>query len=546
MLKTLFFALVYLTASQASMAYAAPVVEPTTQNHSFRQDNSIRQDYGNNRHPIWSPLSSFEEQTLSERFDAQEGDPDALLALFLMASGHYQQQDFGLAQKAINNFTQALERQSIHKVKPKEQGRIINSAMHSAFFAEPQNITEQNNDGSATATYAPSGRYKAEQSALAGIFIHRDFNCISSSLLYAVLIRKMGLKGLGVTLPSHAFIELNLAGGDNIDVETTSPQGYDQAHDIAFYHQDNNDWATARGLTPVTYTDYLHRERIPLWQLGTRNMLHQHTHPGKMSELDRGRLAELSAFLDPSYETAQVNRMSYYTQEVQLMLQQQRWGDLKRFINTTFDNLAQDTPRFSHNNALQNSFFWLHLVAIRTFAALTDADSSLDFTQTSYRLADTKEQLEEVKNNSLDALNTLLKDAVKKHDFQQGLYLLTAFEPFTNDHANYPDSVQRLYSQWAEFYWKTQEWSESVSILEDYLLQPYLSENSQDMQKNLASAYSNWVGAELTLSKGLMDSHSQTANAIIEQCEAQHLEQPTCNEARKKMQAYRLKNSQSP
>jgi hypothetical protein len=545
MIKTLLFTLICLFATNTLIARAESRDTLTDQN------NTPRKDYGNNDFPIWSPLSSFEEQTLSTRFAAQEGDADALLALFLMASGHYQQTDFARVQNAINNFTQTLLQQSIDKIKTKEQGRIINSAMHHAFFAEAKDTPLSNTkkedadtDGLKSAHYAPSGHYKAEQSALAGIFIDRDFNCISSSLLYAVLIRKMGLQGLGVMLPTHAFIELNLSGGENIDVETTSPQGYNQPHDIAFYNQENNDWANARGLTPATYTDYLHRERIPLWQLGTRNMLHQHTHPNRMNELERGRLAELSAFLDPSYENAQINRMTYYTQEAQLMLQQQNWDDLERLINTTFDNLEQDTPRFSRNIPLQNSFFWLHLVAIKTFAALKNTDATLNFIQTSFRLAGTTEQLDQVKNNSLDALNALLKEAAKTHDFQQGLYLLTALEPFSSDHPHYPDAVAWLYSQWAEFYWQQQQWSDSVSILEDYFLQPYLNTNTQNMRTNLARAYGNWVGAELNI------NNLEVAKAITEQCEIQHLElnsqhpEPAiCGDARKRLQAYNSKSN---
>ncbi len=525
MIKPLFFTLIYLFISGTANARDEQISSPQTTN-----THTIRKHYGNNNYPIWSPLSRFEEQTLDLRFAAQEGNPDALLALFLMASGHYQQQDFELAQSAVNHFTQTLLEQSVDSSKPKAQGRIINSAMHHVFFAEHQNTHAQHENANSN-NNAPSGRYKAEQSALAGIFKERDFNCISSSLLYAVLIRKMGLQGLGVMLPTHAFIELNLGGGENIEVETPSPHGYDQLHDIAFYNQDNNDWANARGLTPATYADYLQRERIPLWQLGTRNMLHQHTHPNRMSELERGRLAELSAFLDPHYEAAQINRMAYYTQEAQLMFQQNDWHGLARLIDTTFDNLAQDTPRFNRNQSLQNSFFWLHLVAIKTFSSLNKLDNTVNFIQASYSLSSTTQQLEQVKNSSIDALNLLLKEAIKIHDFQHGLYVLTAIEPFSSDHPHYADAVQWFYSQWAEYFWQQKQWSDSVSILEDYFLQPYLSTNNQSMQANLAHAYGNWVGAELAI------NNPEVAKAITEQCEIQHFEQTTCNDARKRLQA---------
>jgi hypothetical protein len=473
-----------------------------------------RADFGRDAYPIWSPLSFFERQTIAGRFAAQDGDPDALLALFTVASGRYDLKDYARMRAQTEVFITSLKKQTDGLLDPWQHGELLNTAMHYAFFQD--HGIEKGTDETHRDSSAPPSNYDLDQSALAGIFDNRKFNCISSSLLYAVLARRLGLNGRGVMLPSHAFIQLEFDDGKEAEVETTSIFGYDKHHDPEFYQRAADAWFNPRGLAPSTYGDYLNRELIPFWQLGTRNMLHQHTHPKRMNEVDRGRLAEISAFIDPSYEPAQINRIHYYTTEATNLAESQQWPELVRLFTTVMDQLALDVTSYSHNKALQDNFFWLRIKAIEAYAQTQQLDATLNAINLADDIAWDEDRSTHLKNASVEALNLFLKSYLKDNDFQNGLSVITSIEPYASDLPRYAQSIQWFYSQWAKFYWNTNTWSEAVAILEDYLAQPYLVEDLASTQENIAGAYQNWVREELTL------KNRQGAKAVAVQCEVQH------------------------
>lgn len=483
-----------------------------------------RTEFGQNAYPIWSPLSFFERQTIGERHAAEAGDPDALLALYIMASGRHSVNDYQTIKKQIDAFIRTLQDRTDGMLDPWQQGELLNGAMHHAFFKTPAQ-KDKSSDDSGEEQSAPPNNYNIDQSTLTTIFSQNTFNCISSSLLYAVLARHLNFDGRGVMLPSHAFIQLDFNDGKSAEVETTSATGYDKHHDAEFYQRSADAWFNPRGLAPSTYEDYLSRELIPFWQLGTRNMLHQHTHPKRMNDIDRGRLAEISAFIDPSHEPAQINRMHYYTTEASNLAEKQQWQDLTRLLSTVIEQLSLDTPSFSHNEQLQNSFFWLNLISIEAYAQRLDLESTVNAIEAANNLAYNDERLSRVKNRSVDALNTLLKNAVTLKDFNSGLYAITSIEMIISDHPHYAEALEWFYNQWAKFYWDTESWPDAVAILEDYLAQPYLPNDIGKTQTNLANAYKNWVLDELGR------NNIGSAKAIAFQCEMQHLDILVCKPA---------------
>ena len=493
--------------------------------HAGQAQALNRNAFGQNPYPIWSPLSFFERQTIGERHAAEAGDPDALLALYIMASGRYSVDDYLAIKKQIDTFINTLQTRTDGMLDPWQQGELLNGAMHHAFFKAP-NSKKTSSDNEKQASNKPPNNYDLDQSALTGIFQQHTFNCISSSLLYAVLARHLNFNGRGVMLPSHAFIQLDFDDGKSAEVETTSPKGYDKHHDAEFYQRAAEAWFNPRGLAPSTYEDYLNRELIPFWQLGTRNMLHQHTHPNRMKDVDRGRLAEISAFIDPRHEPAQINRMHYYTTEASALAEKKQWQDLTRLLETVLEQLSLDTASFSHNEQLQNSFFWLHLLAIEAYSQRLDLDATLNAIDRANNLAYTDERLSRVKNRSVDALNTLLKNTVSKEDFDSGLHTITAIEMIISDHPQFIQILEWFYNQWAKFYWNSQSWPDAVATLEDYLAQPYLPSDISQTQKNLASAYKNWVLYEIG------HNNLKSAKAIALQCEMQHLEAQICKAAK--------------
>lgn len=69
-------------------------------------------------------------------------------------------------------------------------------------------------------------RYDVRQVRIDVLLDRGLFNCVSSSVLYLVLARSVGLTVGGVRTADHAFVTVNV-GGATVDVETTNPYGYD-------------------------------------------------------------------------------------------------------------------------------------------------------------------------------------------------------------------------------------------------------------------------------------------------------------------------------
>lgn len=72
------------------------------------------------------------------------------------------------------------------------------------------------------------------------------FNCLSSTMLYSSLLEDFGYPYLAVAVPTHIYTMLNIDGRD-VDVENTSPNGYDIGTNLAA--QEN-----FKKLTGYTYT----------------------------------------------------------------------------------------------------------------------------------------------------------------------------------------------------------------------------------------------------------------------------------------------------
>lgn len=68
--------------------------------------------------------------------------------------------------------------------------------------------------------------YKTEQTDLHVLLDTGEYNCVSSAALFTVVGRRIGLDVRAVEVPEHLFVVL-VTRGRKIDVETTSPYGFD-------------------------------------------------------------------------------------------------------------------------------------------------------------------------------------------------------------------------------------------------------------------------------------------------------------------------------
>ncbi len=465
-----------------------------------------RADHGTTPYPIWSDLSYFERSALGDLHKARNGDPEALLALYLVASGARSFDDYTRVQTRIRQFVQQAQKHIVEKDNEWLVGQLLNHTMHNGFFLK------ESKGG------APNG-YVIEQSRLLGIFETGEFNCISASLLYAVLARHFDLEVQGVLLPSHAFIQLNLDDGREIDVETTSPGGYDQVHDEAFYERNNNDWFASRGLQPMTFSDYLNRERVSAADLAARNMLNQHTVSSRMDEKDSARLAEISAFIDPRNTMAQEKRLYFYNREIHALVVNQDWATLKRLFDTTYAKVLADSQQHPLANTLHHALHMYMSGAMLTYAQLGDTEQTLavmgELLGRGLARGEGQEQ-QDLELRVTNAVSVLMSKLAERRMFDEGLLVLALTEGHLTNPQSWPDMVNWFYLRWAEYQWNQKNWSEVVTILTEYLNQhKTLVQDPNHPHEVIGSAYNNWV-LELVEAKDL-----EQATVIARECRAQ-------------------------
>lgn len=72
-------------------------------------------------------------------------------------------------------------------------------------------------------------RYRASADGLDGVLQRGEYNCVSAVLLYAWLAHGLGIEAQVVESPGHLFLRIP-TGADPVDIETTSPRGFDLRH----------------------------------------------------------------------------------------------------------------------------------------------------------------------------------------------------------------------------------------------------------------------------------------------------------------------------
>ncbi|MBR2317075.1 MAG: hypothetical protein IKA37_03795, partial [Spirochaetales bacterium] len=70
-------------------------------------------------------------------------------------------------------------------------------------------------------------KYKADSDAFSQVVNYGYYNCVSSSILYMLLLSHFGIKATPVQTTEHVFIVVHFPDGSNVDVETTNAYGYD-------------------------------------------------------------------------------------------------------------------------------------------------------------------------------------------------------------------------------------------------------------------------------------------------------------------------------
>ena len=99
--------------------------------------------------------------------------------------------------------------------------------------------------------------YALTQTRVDTVFTNGRFNCVSSSVLYMLLAKSIGLEVSGVKTIDHAFVMVHI-GGEDIDVETTSRHGFDPGNRREFH----DEFGRVTGFVYVPAQNYHDRQTI--------------------------------------------------------------------------------------------------------------------------------------------------------------------------------------------------------------------------------------------------------------------------------------------
>ena len=281
---------------------------PPTERDAHEDPALIRAGYGNAALHTWWPLTDAEVAALAGLPKAREGDAHALFALAILASdGPRDAASYRALEARVDAFVAHVRPAIDGAADAWHRGYELHRAMHASLFGEAKGAL---------------GGYQLSQSRVAGIFETGRYNCISSAMLYVVLARAFDLPVRGVQVPTHAFVEMGAPGGKILEVETTSDTGFDHVHDERFYRESAARWSASRGLRPVTFEDYQHRKILEPYRFMAAGLKNQ----GGVApnEMDRARLFELAALVDPDDPEAQELRAQSYADGSAGPLQAQR------------------------------------------------------------------------------------------------------------------------------------------------------------------------------------------------------------------------------
>lgn len=446
-----------------------------------------RDGFGTSGLPLWMGLTEPEKQALGGRDRAAEGDPSALLDLAIFASGDVRDEAGYLSiRRRVEAFVienrKAMDDQKSHVGK----GRVLFKAMHAGFFPSPF-------WKSATGSDPRLAGYDFEESAFTAIFLRKKFNCVSSAILYVVLARYYGLDARGVALTSHAFAQITTPEGKVIEIETTTPEGYNLVHDASFYAKKGPSWASARGLAPTTFASYLDRRIMSPLELIGWNTNNQHVAPARMSQLDRSRLAEAWGYLVPKERDAQANRLAFYNMEFRWLKERRGWSTLESMYRVIGPELPKVKADFSGDGQLQNRIAWTwfeHALVLDALERGAEAVPLLDSALATAR-PEWKEGVD-VKSNSVGLLQNIAAGHVEAGRFAEAEAVLERGRPHAAGDTNYPRTRSWMHQKWALKHWNAGNWpaalaqfekQESVGMADDKVL----------LRENMIHAYVNWA-----------------------------------------------------
>jgi hypothetical protein len=473
-----------------------------------------RSGFGNSSHPIWSRLTPFEILTLDDADLARAGDGDALLALYLVAAGDMRDETGyrhhrGVIDDWLRDAATAGDEQSL--------GRLLLTGMHRRFL------------GPELSAEAVPRNYNADQSRLSRVLESGEFNCISSAMLYIVIARKAGLDVQGVILPSHAFVQLTTAEGKTLDIETTSPAGFGQPHDEAFYATASDQFLADRELPAPTWEDYRNREIVDPFALALFNMSNQHTAEERMAYADRMRLAEVRSQLLPQDVGAQKSRLAYYYREFAHLNEAGDYATAIRLFDQVGGWLEDQLYQHPGDTELLALVTAVQARAAEALVARDREQEGLELAKLLLHTRDLRIQSFSVENQLFSIISQYAVTRAEAEDYPGAREAFSSVESQCLQNKLCNSGLAHVYSSWAMHYVESRDWQSTVHVYREYLQLDNSSALSGHFTSNLERAYLNWSA------RVEWEGDWQTALALLDRCATELDGAAACSDARRKL-----------
>jgi tetratricopeptide (TPR) repeat protein len=463
-----------------------------------------RSAFGTTDLAFWNGLTEFGVMALKGAGDARIGDPDALFALALFASGDVRDMAvYTEYQNRMREFVVIVRPEIERQVSDFDRGRILYEKICLEFYRH-RTINDELKG------------YDFNESRLSALFRSRKFNCVSSSLLYIICARYFGMKVKEVNIPSHVFVQLETREGRRVEIETTSRNGYDLKHDKESFDKQKQSWFKARGLPMPSFDDYKKRQtREPFFAI-VQNMSNQHTAPGRMAECDRNRLSEAMGYCCPDIRGFEYNRLIAYNNEVLYLHKSGDSATARRFFAKVMPivvNIRQSAP---------GDTVFLDLISVieleygyalfkqndrdRAIETIYNVVNQVDPGMQNYIL---------ITNNASVIVQEIIQKGLKENNYEASIALADRFSMFRELKDHMRNMKYYAFGVWATSFWRKSDWKNTVEKLRNALDNTDNEENRKMVVRNIQGALYNH--ALECFNAGKMDE----ASSLLEQCRAE-------------------------
>ena len=434
----------------SACATTSPAWRPPSALDNHDDPAALRPGYGNPGLHTWWPLTAPEVAAVNGAGAARQGDAHALLALAMLASGDARDAaPYASAQRRVDQFMSDVKPSIEAAPDEWHRGYELHRAMHRVFFRDDR---------------GELGGYDFYQARVSAIFTGGHYNCLSSAMLFAVLARGFGLAARAVVVPTHVFIQIDVAGGKTIENETTSATGFDWVHDNRFYKEAAAQWSSNRGLRPVTLDEYRHRRILEPYQLMALAM--RNAHAGE-STLDRSRLDELAGVIDPDDAELQMVRMGTYINEANLLYDAKAW----RTSVSLFDAIA---PAVSEIGAKSKDSKTLELVSwakwqyAHALMIVGRHDQAMALMSDGFDHLDASwPDAEKLKTNYLAVLTNRLGELLERKDYPGAVKVFKDHRDACRSFDVCAGNAGVVYGNWSIEYQNAGDWQSARRVLQE-------------------------------------------------------------------------------